>query len=80
MMAVAKNMGRATWTAASRTSSSESAASGYGQTWKTKADFDRVFADVAAAKGPTYTDADRDMLRRAGLKRLSGSGEQVATR
>jgi hypothetical protein len=59
---------------------SESTASGYGQTWKTKADFDRVFADVAAAKGPTYTDADRDMLRRAGLKQLSATGEQVAAR
>jgi hypothetical protein len=56
---------------------SENVASGYGQTWKTKADFDRTFADVAAAKGPTYTDADRDALRRAGLKLLSGSKSQV---
>jgi hypothetical protein len=56
---------------------SENAASGYGQTWKTKADFDRTFADVATAKGPAYTDADRDALRRAGLQLVSGAKTPV---
>ena len=56
---------------------SENAASGYGQTWKTKADFDRTFADVAASPTRAYTDADRDLLRRAGLKLLANSQDAV---
>ena len=52
---------------------SQNAASGYVQTSKTKADFDRTFADVVISPARSYTDADRDLLREAGLKLLAGS-------
>jgi hypothetical protein len=39
-------------------------------------DFDAVFADAASGRVATFSEADREKLRKMGLARLSASADQ----